>query len=245
MRVIRIHVPSPLQAPQTVVLPASHSHRLLHVLRLKVGDPLRLFDGVQALDFAATITHIKAKQVHVSVTQAHANDVSSPLAMHVMPALLRPDKMDWVIQKAVELGAHSIHPVYSQYSQKRGKQAASASRMKHWQQTMIHACEQSGRSQLPSLHPVVAFTELASAVPQDGKLWYAHPAASPSCFANQSVPPAIRLLIGPEGGFSPLELEQLLAWQAKAMYLGPRVLRAETAAVSAMTLCQHYFGDLH
>lgn len=245
MRVIRIHVPGPLQSQDSIVLPAAHSHRLLHVLRLKVGDALRLFDGVHACDVDATITAIKAKKVQVTLGQAHHNDVSSPLALHVMPALLRPDKMDWVIQKSVELGVHSIRPVLTQYSQKRGKQAVSASRMAHWQQTVIHACEQCGRSQLPALLPAIAFADIIDVLPADASVWYADPGATTQIFKDQQgLQSGMALLIGPEGGFSTTEVEQLLAWKAHAMYLGPRILRAETAAVSAMTLCQHYFGDL-
>jgi 16S rRNA (uracil1498-N3)-methyltransferase len=244
MRAIRIHVPGPLQAQQAMVLSASHSHRLLHVLRLKVGTKVWLFDGEQPLDFPATIVLIKAKKVHVELAQPKANDGESPLSLHLMPALLRPDKMDWVVQKAVELGAHSIRPVLTQYSQKRGKQAASNSRMQHWQQIIIHACEQCGRSQLPVLFPVISFADIKLHIREDAQCWYAHPLASSACFAQQPLPSSIHLLVGPEGGFGPQELEQLLAWQAKAMYLGPRVLRAETAAVSAMTLCQYLCGDL-
>lgn len=244
MRATRIHVPGPLQAQQAMVLPASHSHRLLHVLRLKVGAKIWLFDGEQPLDFPATIVLIKAKKVHVELAQPKANDVESPLPLHLMPALLRPDKMDWVVQKAVELGAHSICPVLTQFSQQRGKHAATNSRIQHWHQIIVHACEQCGRSRLPELCPVMAFADIMSGVGEHGQLWYARPRAPSTCFAQQRLPSSIHVLVGPEGGFSPQELEQLLVWQAKAMYLGPRVLRAETAAVSAMTLCQHHWGDL-
>ncbi len=238
----RIYQSYSLAVGQTLRLTEEASHHLAHVLRVKIADSLVIFNG-QGGEYLAMITHIDKKNVTVLLKEYLSRTAESPLELFLAQGISRGEKMDWTIQKAVELGVNKIIPLWTERSTVKLDKERLEKRVQHWQAIAIHAAQQSGRNQITEITQPQTLSMIITE-----KIEYRF-ILSPTGnvqLNTLSLPPSakILLLIGPEGGFS--EAETKLATEAGclALHLGPRILRTETAAIAAITALQCYFGDL-
>ncbi|MCB1560794.1 MAG: 16S rRNA (uracil(1498)-N(3))-methyltransferase [Xanthomonadales bacterium] len=243
MRQIRCHIDSPLAVGSHLALPAHTTNHLLRVLRLSVGDRISLFNG-DGRDYSARILTGAKSGAEVEILDANPVRSESPLRIHLGQALARGEKMDWVLQKATELGVTAITPLITQRSEVKLSGERAEKRQRHWQGVIASACEQCGRATLPSLGPIGRLGDWCGEV-GDTPGWYLEPTAkaglgslSPECDAS------LRLVIGPEGGFDDIDIATLQAAGFRGLRLGPRVLRTETAGPAVIAALQALFGDL-
>lgn len=226
-----------------VELPADAAHHAMRVLRLSVGDRIVLFDG-SGREWPAVISAISRHEVQVICETPVEVSRESPLRITLWQGISSGDRMDYTLQKAVELGVARIVPLACQRSVVKLAGERADKRRQHWQQLVVAACEQCGRNQVPEVG-AVAGLEAILPVPADSLGLWMDPRAAQG-LRELSVPLAgeIILLAGPEGGFSPEEENLVRAAGFLAMRLGPRVLRTETAAVAALSALQVLWGDL-
>jgi 16S rRNA (uracil1498-N3)-methyltransferase len=247
MRRSRIYCEQSLSAGQSMVLDQRNSHYLLHVLRVKADQTLILFDGHGA-DYRATISEVSRKSVNVFVHEKIADEDTvseSPLQLTLAIAISKGERMDWVMQKATELGVTRIQPLITKRVDVKLNAERMAKRMDHWLGVVIGACEQSGRTILPELlspKPIAAFLAEENA---DFKLVLrAQGTRLTTLTANITEKPAsVSILIGPEGGLDDDELALAESACFLATGFGPRILRTETAPIVALSLLQEKWGD--
>jgi 16S rRNA (uracil1498-N3)-methyltransferase len=241
MRIPRIHHPAPLNSGADIELSDTAANHVSRVLRLPVGAPLILFNG-QGGEFAATVTTLDKRRVSVAVGDFHATEREPPLQLQLAQGISRGERMDYTIQKAVELGVKRIIPLFTEHCGVQLHGERLEKRIKHWQGVVISACEQCGRNRIPQIDSPLTLTQwLAS--PGSGMRLVLSPAAEHSLTRLPAPAGPVTLLIGPEGGLSDQELA--LAAQAGflGLRLGPRVLRTETAAVAALAAMLGIWGD--
>ena len=255
MRLTRVYVDSPVAAGKRVVVEGSAANHIARVLRLRSGDSLTVFDGSGG-EFGARIEEFRKEAVVVAIEEHRPLDRESPLPLTLVQGISRGERMDWIIQKATELGASRIVPVFTKRSVVRldGKQAER--KLQHWRAIAVAACEQCGRNRIPDLAVPVDFFDMLAGDPSSrpdsaGRTDSAgstrlllSPTGNLRIDDLQDVGKGITVLIGPEGGLGDVEQEAAIAAGFKAVRLGPRVLRTETAAIAALTIIQRYFGDL-
>ncbi|NOG32727.1 16S rRNA (uracil(1498)-N(3))-methyltransferase [Halomonas sp. TBZ9] len=239
-RVPRIHVPTPLVEGATLTLPEGPARHLTRVLRMLPGAPLVIFDG-NGQEAGVRLAEVTRKQVTVSVEALWPGQGESPLMIHLGQAVSKGDRMDYAIQKAVELGVSCITPIYTQRTEVRLKGEREARKHAHWQAVAASASEQCGRAVVPSVHPPQA---LATWLEQrDETLRLMLHLATGNPFQCAEAPASVALLIGPEGGLAEDDLKAAENADFTPLTLGPRVLRTETAPVVALSLLQYHFGD--
>jgi 16S rRNA (uracil1498-N3)-methyltransferase len=249
MAIPRVYVDLPLASGATVELPAPAASHVTRVLRLRAGDALTLFNG-RGGEYAATLARPAAQGHARAEVGAHAAvERESPLALTLLQAVARGERMDLVVQKATELGVTRIVPLATERSVVRLDERQAAKRLEHWRGIAIAACEQCGRNRLPRIDAITDFDRLADAthglaLGDTGPRLMLEPNAPAPLAAFAARLTAATLLIGPEGGLS--EREAALARRAgfAACRLGPRVLRAETAPLVALAALQLLAGDL-
>lgn len=235
MRQPRLYVSALASAAGEVILSERNHHYLARVLRAAVGQPLELFDGegrlalgmIVSIDKRQTVVHVESPRL----TPDHRLPVTLGLC------LIKSDRFDWALQKATELGVTAITPVISRYTDSPPKADRLEKKYQHWQEILVNACEQSENNWLPKLHPVTPLDALDFDAQQ---AVFAHPASE--TVPISPIEPSW-LLIGPEGGFDATEVSDLLKKQVKPMSLGPRILRAETAAIVGLTLLGQHYGQ--
>jgi 16S rRNA (uracil1498-N3)-methyltransferase len=238
----RLYCPMPLATGAVVDLPDAAAHHAARVLRLKVGDELALFSGERG-EFAARIENVSARVVNVSVGEFRDIDRESPLVVTLVQGLASGDRMDYAIQKAVELGVATVQPVTAVRSVARLDAARAEKRILHWRQIAISACEQCGRNRIPDILPL-----------RDLDRWLQEPSRAslrlllapdgPRALAELTRPTgSIEFLVGPEGGLAPEEAAAALHAGFTAVRLGPRTLRTETAALAALAALNTLWGD--
>ncbi|SDH45561.1 16S rRNA (uracil1498-N3)-methyltransferase [Pseudomonas benzenivorans] len=238
MRLSRFFIDAPLSLGQHE-LPETQAHYIGRVLRHAVGDALQLFDG-SGQEFLGELIEVGKKSVRVELRESFAGLAESPLRIHLGQGLSRGERMDWAIQKASELGASEISPIVSERCEVRLKDERADKRMAHWRQVAISACEQCGRSLVPTIHPPIGLADWLERVEAELKL-VLHPVAEP--LASHARPESLAFLIGPEGGLAEAEVARAKAHGFHAARLGPRVLRTETAPVVALSVAQQLWGD--
>jgi 16S rRNA (uracil1498-N3)-methyltransferase len=238
MRLSRFFIDAPLSLGQHE-LPEAQAHYIGRVLRHTAGDAVQLFDG-SGQEFLGELIEVGKKNVRVELRQALPGMPESPLAIHLGQGLSRGERMDWAIQKATELGATEITPIVSERCEVRLKDERADKRMAHWRQIAVSACEQCGRSLIPTIHSPISLNEWLEQVRADLKL-VLHPVAEP--WASHPQPQSLAFLIGPEGGLTDNEVAQAQSQGFHAARLGPRVLRTETAPVVALSVAQQLWGD--
>lgn len=242
MRIPRIYHPSPLIVDQQVELAPDAVNHLVNVLRLKPGHPIVLFNG-DGNEYSAELLTIEKRKACASVDAKLSISVESPLAIHLGQGISRGDRMELVMQKAVELGVTDITPLITERCGVKLNEQRWQKKLQQWQKIIISACEQCGRNSLPTLHPATQFNDWVNHSTQQLRLTL-HPRAEKS-IRHLSVPPqGVRLLIGPEGGFSDGEIYTTEEAGFQTVQLGPRVLRTETAALATITALQAMYGDL-
>lgn len=242
MRISRIHTAQPLRPGELIRLEARPSHYLVRVLRLRRDGVLRVFNGESEQDYAAVLESPDERAALVRVGEVIPNPRESPLRLTLAQALCRGEKMDLVLQKAVELGVFAIQPLVSERTEVQLDQERSQRRLQHWRGVVIGACEQSGRSCVPEVHAPMALMDWLATQPRD-QLVVLEPGASRG-LASLPATCALSLVIGPEGGFSGRELESFSVLGIQVCSLGPRVLRTESAGLAAIAVLQSRFGDL-
>ncbi|MBF9001406.1 16S rRNA (uracil(1498)-N(3))-methyltransferase [Vibrio nitrifigilis] len=242
MRIPRIYHPETIEHLGTVTLSEDAAGHIGRVLRMQEGQEVLLFDGSGA-EFPAIITESGKKRVLVDVSERVENGCESPLDLHLGQVVSRGDKMEFTIQKSVELGVNVITPLISERCGVKLDAKRFEKKLQQWQKIAIGACEQSGRNRVPEIRPIMSLEEWC-AEHSDGLKLNLHPRARYSINTLPEPVTKVRLLIGPEGGLSAEEIEMTRQYQFEETLLGPRVLRTETAALTAITALQVRFGDL-
>ncbi len=241
MRIARIFTPEPLQAGTTVYLDDNAAQHVGKVLRMQVGQAVSLFNG-DGFDYPAILVDVSKKSVQVDIGNASPNRTESPLAIVLGQVLSRGDRMDYAIQKSVEMGVARIVPLVSERCEVKLKGDRENKRVKHWQSVAISAAEQCGRAVVPEVAPVCTFEDwLAQTADFDLRLVLHHRTAQ--SLTGLDKPSRLALMIGPEGGLTEDEIRIAEAAGFLPAALGPRVLRTETAPVAAMAVCQWLWGD--
>jgi 16S rRNA (uracil1498-N3)-methyltransferase len=243
MRLTRVHVTDPLTPGHRQTLEGDAANHIMRVLRLRPGDPLTLFDG-RGGEHAARVEGFRKNAVIVAVGDRLATAVESPLSLTLAQGVSRGERMDWVVQKATELGVTRIIPVMTERTVVRLDAKQAERKRLHWQGIAIAACEQSGRDRLPGIETPLGLAAFLGKADMGATRVLLSPAASLRIADLPRPPGSVVVLIGPEGGLA--EGEQRAARDAGflGVRLGPRILRTETAAVAALTLLQQQFGDL-
>jgi 16S rRNA (uracil1498-N3)-methyltransferase len=232
-------------------LSAEQAHHVVRVLRLRAGEALELFDGAGARH-AAMIESVDGRRCTVRIGESRRSPAGSPLHLTLAQCLSSAERMDWTIEKAVELGVDTIVPLQSERSVVRLDAARALRRSEHWMRLLEAACAQCGRDRLPSLAPVATLRDWLAATRDDAslRLVLAPGSDTPLSRIEPAVAPppgarlAITILVGPESGLSPPELAAARAAGFVPVSLGPRVLRTETAGLAAAAVLQSRFGDL-
>jgi 16S rRNA (uracil1498-N3)-methyltransferase len=239
MRISRLFVETALRRGATLTLDARAAHYVSQVLRLRPGQALTLFDG-SGLDHAATLLRCDRQACTAEVGDCVAEEPTAALHIALGIGMSRGERMDFAIQKAVELGVGAITPLHTERSLVQLTAERQRKRVEHWRGVLISACEQSGRSRLPGLEEPVPLSDWLAR--HRGGLLLHHAAAQ--TLADLAAPgTGLSLLIGPEGGLSAAERELAGAHDFTAVRLGPRVLRTETAPLAAIAAVQMLWGD--
>ncbi|MGR5364347.1 16S rRNA (uracil(1498)-N(3))-methyltransferase [Vibrio mediterranei] len=242
MRIPRIYHPEPIHALGALALSEDAAGHVGRVLRMKEGQEVLLFDGT-GHEFPATITQIGKKNVDVDILEKMSASIESPLDLHLGQVISRGDKMEFTIQKSVELGVNTITPLISERCGVKLDAKRFEKKLQQWQKIAISACEQCGRNTIPEIRPIMSLEQWC-AEPSEALKLNLHPRAKYSVNTLPEPVTKVRLLIGPEGGLSAQEIEMTEQYQFEETLLGPRVLRTETAALTAITALQVRFGDL-
>ena len=246
MRSIRLYTDAPLIPGAEAILPAAAAAHAVRVLRLKIRDTVTLFNG-DGHEYPARLVAAGARELRAEVEAQASPQRESPLRITLIQALARGEKMDWIIQKATELGVAHIVPVATERSEVKLDAPRSEKRLDHWRAVTIAACEQCGRNMLPRIEAPLALAAWLGANPASPSVtrWMLHPEGGNRPRDLQaSSPTALEIAIGPEGGFGENDLAVLRADGFRELALGPRILRTETAGVAAVAALQALHGDL-
>ncbi|MDB5904085.1 MAG: ribosomal methyltransferase RsmE [Betaproteobacteria bacterium] len=238
----RLYVPDEIPAHGLFDAPRDQAHHVAHVLRLAAGDAVTVFDG-RGHEYAGVIERIAKSAVTLRVGDPERVNRESPLAITLAQGISSGERMDFTVQKAVELGAASIQPLATERSVVKLGGERAVKRVEHWRGIAIAACEQSGRNCVPEVHPVASLTAWLAQVPRAALRLTLSPGATATLRELPRPDGAIVLLVGPEGGLSPREQDDARAAGFSPLRLGPRVLRTETAALAALAAMQATWGD--
>lgn len=243
MRTVRIFHPEPLPDRGVIALSEDAANHVGRVLRMQAGESLELFDGSNHI-FPAEILEANKKAVKVQLLGKQWADVESPLKIHLGQVISRGERMEFTIQKSVELGVNVITPLWSSRCGVKLEGERLEKKLAQWQKIAISACEQCGRNQVPEIRPLMKLADWCAEEDAALKL-NLHPRAKYSIKTLPAPQAAgVRLLIGSEGGLSAEEIAQTAEFGFTDVLLGPRVLRTETAALTAISALQLTFGDL-
>jgi 16S rRNA (uracil1498-N3)-methyltransferase len=245
----RFYCPPPLPLSGTFELPPEAAHHAARVLRLREGDRVEMFDGLGNACHGV-IAELGGRHVIVGeITMGSANR-ESPLRVMLAQAMSSSEKMDWVIQKATELGAAEIQPLDTERSVARLSAERAAKRLEHWRQVAISACEQCGRNLLPEIHApldIMVWLQRMKELPEELAVTrlILLPQGAASLSSLEKPNGSVLLLIGAEGGFAEAESDSALRCGFTPIRLGARVLRTETAAVAGLAALQTLWGDFN
>ena len=244
MALTRLFVRSALQPGQDLTLDSEQAHYLGRALRLRAGDSLSVFSA-ESGEFDATLTSIKKSSAEIAIGEAVPTATESPLKVHLVQGISRGERMDFVVQKATELGVKRISPVFTEYGVVKLDGNRAGKRRDHWQKVAISACEQSGRTRPPLIDDPMPLKHWFGAKTKDADVdLILKPGATTPMASIKAPQTKVCLLIGPEGGFSVTEYEDAEISGFKPVSLGPRILRTETAALAAVSIAESLWGDL-
>lgn len=241
MKQIRIYQDTELASGSSVSLDKLASNHLLRVLRLRQGEEFTLFNG-DGCEYPSKL-EIAGKTAIAHIGEALTIERESALRLHLYQGISKGDRMDFAIQKAIELGVSEITPLFCERTVVSLKGDRLIKKQQHWQGVSISACEQSGRNRIPKIHPAQTFSQALDADKTPLKLML-EPTAGQQLSSLQPEDNSLSIYIGPEGGFSENEIIQAKSSDLRGINLGPRILRTETAALAAVTACQLLWGDL-
>ena len=240
MRISRIYTEQLLKQQSQIKLIGQQAHYLSKVLRLKANASLILFNG-DGYDYKSLVTDIDKHSITLDIQESAVANSESPLHSILGLGLSRGERMDIAIQKSTELGVTEIVPLFTEFSEVKLQGERLQKKVKHWQQVAISACEQSGRNRPPKVHPPETLSSWCSQVDCELKLIF-EPNINKALPTEEKIT-QVALLMGPEGGFSEKELNTAANSDFKAVQLGPRILRTETAPIAALTSLQLLWGD--
>lgn len=246
MRLTRVYADAPLSEGATLALPERAAVHAVRVLRLRVGDPLAVFDGA-GREHDAEIVGVRGERVDVRLGTARTSAAESPLSITLVQGVSRGERMDYTIQKATELGVSRIVPVLTERTVVRLDDAQGLKKLEHWRGVAIAACEQSGRATVPVVEPPRRFDEYLAgardAAVADRIRLLLSPDGTHSARDLPESLDAVELLVGPEGGLADAEERLAMTRGFVGLRLGPRILRTETAAAAAIAALQATRGD--
>jgi 16S rRNA (uracil1498-N3)-methyltransferase len=246
MRTFRAYLPVDcIDFSEDYQLSLQEGHHLAKVLRLQAGDLVEIFNG-KGQRYEAKLINV-GKQVSVRIIQQKPSNTQSPLMLQLMISIGKGDKMDWVIQKATELGVSKIIPLITSRCEVRLPKDRMAKKIDHWREISVQACVQCGQDNLPEIMDAYDLTQALPLIEQ-GEKWLLHPAENALRLKDSLLQSAnatvATLLIGPEGGFDEKELALAIRYGFRLASLGPRILRMESAAIASLALVQGLMGDL-
>lgn len=239
----RFYCPQPLAIGLTIDLPEAVAHHV-HVVRLAPGESITLFNG-DGGEYTAVLQTVEKRRASAEIKAHTARDAELPYAVTVAQALPEASKMDWIIEKAVELGAAAIQPLAARRCVVKLSGERAEKKLLHWQGVIVSACEQSGRNRLPQLAPVDEFRDWIAQQDMHRRVILT-PRGSQSLadWARHQPPQALTIMVGPEGGFSDEEENLAVAQGALPLSMGPRILRTETAALAALAALNASWGGM-
>ncbi len=247
MRNPRIYQNHPINVGVTMALSEDAFGHTVRVLRLKEGDAITVFNGLnnngKLGEYQAKLCNVTKKRADIIVNEFNEKENESPLNIHLGQAISRGDRMDFTLQKSVELGVNSITPLFTERCGVKLSGDRLQKRTEQWQKIIVSACEQSGRCSVPIVNPAISVDDWLKQQSSALKL-NLHPKATHSIMNLPEENSRVRLLIGPEGGLNDDEIKRANDSGFYDVLLGPRVLRTETAALTAITALQCRYGDL-
>lgn len=240
---LRFFTDSPLALDAVIQLSDNAAAHATKALRLSVGDSAVVFNG-DGFDYECILTSIKKNSVTATVTGTRKINNESPLHITLLQGISSGDRMDFTIQKAVELGVNRIQPINSQRSVVKLSAERAEKRTEHWQNVAISACEQSGRAFVPNVLPPISLENWLSQNPHsESTRILLNPVGAKRLMEIEKLTSNIELLIGAEGGLSKGEIDLATSRHFQSIVLGPRILRTETAALTAISVMQSLWGD--
>ncbi len=247
---LRFYSPDKLRVGTTIKLSDNAAIHATKVMRLNVGDTLKLFDG-DGFDYTCELQSVKKSEVIANIKSSEAINNESPLHITLLQGISSGDRMDYTIQKAVELGVNEIQPLSTERSVVKLTAERAEKRLEHWQNIVIAACEQSGRAKVPKVAKPVNLAAWLAANKHLGSddadsshvRILLNPIGAKQLSALPKTTRAIQLLIGAEGGLSQAEIDLAARHGFQSIVLGPRILRTETAALTAIAALQTVLGD--
>lgn len=244
MRLTRCPIELPLSVGQTLPLPEEAANHLVRVMRLREGDGCVLFNG-DGHDYSATLAGISKREALVHIDSAQAVDNESPLAITLLQGIARGEKMDLILQKATELGVTAIIPVNAERTEVKLDAVRAEKRIAHWRNVVGSACGQSGRARIPAISPPQSLAAATASLPDQTLRLTLDPLGEHRLASLPAAPVnGVVIAIGPEGGWSPRDRQQLAEAGFQGLQLGPRILRTETAGLAAVAALQARMGDL-
>jgi len=247
MRNPRIYQAQVFEVGQTQALSDDAFGHTVRVLRLKDGDGITIFNGIAEqqsyFEYQATLCHVSKKSADIEIIAKNIVENESPLNIHLAQGISRGERMDFTLQKSVELGVNTITPIFTERCGVKLSGERLEKKHQQWQKIVISACEQSGRCAVPIVAQPISLDDWLQQKSSALKL-NLHPRAQHSIMSLPIESQRVRLLIGPEGGLSNDEIANATTAGFHDVLLGPRVLRTETAALTAITALQCRYGDL-
>lgn len=245
MRVPRIYQSMPLKVGESIKLDAQAVTHVVRVLRLKQGDQVTVFNG-DGGEYSGVISEVTKRDVEINLLQHQTPGNESPLYIGLIQGVSRGERMDYTLQKAVELGVRDIYPVFTEFTSVHLNSERKDKKIQHWQGVVNSACEQSGRNVIPSVHAASSLYACLDNIAEeryDLCLVLNHRSTQSMASLNIDKPVRVMLVAGPEGGLSQDEVGELERRSFVSVNLGPRVLRTETAALAAIAILQSMWGD--
>lgn len=241
MRVSRLFSNTQLESSGSLTLDSRNSHYLKNVLRIKEGATLILFDG-RGGEYESIVSHVGKREITIDIGVLQNVSRESSLHSHLGLAISRGERMDWALQKATELGVSTITPLLSKRSEFKLKADKLEKKRQHWNSVCISACEQSGRTIIPTIEPPATLQDWSDKLDVESKLFLA-PTATQS-IAIEDKKTSVALAIGAEGGLDDSEIQLLSDNGFQGICLGPRIMRTETAPLAVLSVLQFHWGDL-
>jgi len=244
MRIPRVYIDRNLQSGHEVLLPEQAGEHVARVLRLERGHPMILFNG-DGREYDATLASLAKRAVTAEVGVGRDVDREAPLKLTLVQGIARGEKMDWILQKATELGVTHIVPIVTERTEVKLDEDRAERRLAHWHSVIAGACEQSGRARLPTIEPPQRLNRWLGALGDAAALRLALlPDGDAALRQLPAMDHGAILAVGPEGGFSDNDIALFMQTGFRGLRLGPRILRTETAGIAALAALQATFGDL-
>ena len=244
MRIPRLYTPQVFTQGAELAITGQTAHHVAHVLRIRSGATVQVFDGT-GCEHRAIVKTIKRSAIILEIAEAIAAQPESSLDITLLQGIARNDRMDFILQKAVELGVNTIQPLWTQRSQTHLKGSRLEKRFDHWQGIVISACEQCGRAAMPQLAAVMDYSDWMDAPESSGLRLLLQPNSETGLGTLKKPDEQIHVLIGPEGGLNTDEEVLAKAAGFTGVCLGQRILRTETAALATLAGIQTLWGDFN